>query len=145
MANEPTWLAERRKASAAAFDKLPLPTRQDEDYRRSDLRRLDLNAFTPDGTKAPELSGAPEGVIVSTLAEAAERHPELVRPYLEDDRVGADEDKWSAMNGAHWKHGVFVYDHYLESGRTFHGGPTTVPLIRVVNKPVRRTAVTSDE
>ncbi len=36
------------------------------------------------------------------------------------------------------KHGVFVFDHYLESGRTFHGGPTTVPLIRVVAKPARR-------
>lgn len=39
------------------------------------------------------------------------------------------------------KLGVFVYDHYLESGRTFHGGPTTVPVLRVVNKPVRRSAV----
>ncbi|MCC6508935.1 MAG: hypothetical protein IT423_07500 [Pirellulaceae bacterium] len=38
------------------------------------------------------------------------------------------------------KHGVFVYDHYLDTGRTFHGGPTTVPLLRVVNKPIRRTA-----
>lgn len=37
------------------------------------------------------------------------------------------------------KHGVFVYDHYLETGRTFHGGPTTVPLLRVVTKPLRRT------
>jgi hypothetical protein len=43
------------------------------------------------------------------------------------------------------KHGVFVYDHYLDSGRTFHGGPTTVPLLRVVNKPVRRTAVSNEE
>lgn len=43
------------------------------------------------------------------------------------------------------KHGVFVYDHYLDSGRTFHGGPTTVPLLRVVNKPVRRTAVPTEE
>jgi Fe-S cluster assembly protein SufD len=109
LVSEPTWLAERRKASAAAFEKLPLPTRQDEDYRRSDLRRLDLKAYTPDGAAPPELSAAPEGVIISTLAEAAERHPDLVRPYLEDDRVGADEDKWSAMNGANWKHGVFVY------------------------------------
>ncbi len=37
------------------------------------------------------------------------------------------------------KHGVFVYDHYLESGRTFHGGPTTMPLLRIVPKPERRT------
>jgi hypothetical protein len=40
------------------------------------------------------------------------------------------------------KHGVFVYDHYLESGRTFHGGPTTFPAIKVVGKPARRTAAT---
>ena len=39
------------------------------------------------------------------------------------------------------KHGVFVFDHYLESGRTFHGGPTTVPLIRVVPKPARRPSL----
>ncbi|MFK7736819.1 MAG: hypothetical protein AB8B50_12360 [Pirellulaceae bacterium] len=39
------------------------------------------------------------------------------------------------------KHGAFVFDHYLETGRTFHGGPTTVPLIKVVKKPARRTAV----
>jgi hypothetical protein len=41
------------------------------------------------------------------------------------------------------KHGAFVYDHYLDSGRTFHGGPTTVPLIRVVNKPARRPALSN--
>ncbi|HBE67352.1 MAG TPA: hypothetical protein DDW52_04310 [Planctomycetaceae bacterium] len=41
------------------------------------------------------------------------------------------------------KHGVFVFDHYLDSGRTFHGGSTTVPLIRVVPKPARRSAISN--
>lgn len=41
------------------------------------------------------------------------------------------------------KHGAFVFDHYLDSGRTFHGGPTTVPLIRVVAKPARRAALSN--
>lgn len=41
------------------------------------------------------------------------------------------------------KNGVFVFDHYLENGRTFHGGPTTVPLIKVVNKPARRAALSN--
>jgi hypothetical protein len=36
------------------------------------------------------------------------------------------------------KNGAFVFDHYLDSGRTFHGGPTTVPLLKVVPKPARR-------
>ena len=39
------------------------------------------------------------------------------------------------------KHGAFVFDHYLETGRTFHGGPTTVPMIHVVAKPARRAAI----
>ncbi len=39
------------------------------------------------------------------------------------------------------KNGAFVYDHYLDSGRTFHGGPTTIPLLRVVPKPARRATV----
>lgn len=41
------------------------------------------------------------------------------------------------------KHGAFVYDHYLESGRTFHGGPTTFPVLKVVGKPARRTTAAS--
>ncbi len=41
------------------------------------------------------------------------------------------------------KHGAFVFDHYLDTGRTFHGGPTTVPLIKVVAKPARRPALSN--
>ena len=39
------------------------------------------------------------------------------------------------------KTGVFLYDHYLESGRTFHGGPTTFPRVKLVAKPPRRRSV----
>jgi hypothetical protein len=38
------------------------------------------------------------------------------------------------------KNGVFVFDHYLESGRTFHGGPTTIPSLKIVAKPARRSS-----
>ena len=38
------------------------------------------------------------------------------------------------------KTGAFLYDHYLETGRTFHGGPTAFPSVRVVPKPPRRRA-----
>jgi hypothetical protein len=36
------------------------------------------------------------------------------------------------------KTGVFLFDHYLENGRTFHGGPTTFPWVTLVAKPPRR-------
>jgi predicted RNA-binding Zn-ribbon protein involved in translation (DUF1610 family) len=34
--------------------------------------------------------------------------------------------------------GVFLYDHYLENGRTFHGGPSTFPRLKLVARPPRR-------
>lgn len=40
--------------------------------------------------------------------------------------------------------GVFVFDHYLPEGRTFHGGGSTFPTLRVVTKPSRRTNSPSD-
>lgn len=36
------------------------------------------------------------------------------------------------------KTGAFMFDHYLETGRTFHGGQTTIPQLVVVDKPPRR-------
>ncbi len=36
------------------------------------------------------------------------------------------------------KTGVFMYDHYLSTGRTFHGGPTTFPRVKLVARPPRR-------
>lgn len=143
---EPDWLRARRRAAFATYQRLPVPTRQDEDYRRTDLRRLDLNEFRPaaappagalapaiqtllgaegeagraDGGAVIQENGttvqsrladelAAQGVILCSLAEAVERHPDLVRPYVEHARIGADEDKWSAMNSAFWTGGTFVY------------------------------------
>ncbi len=36
------------------------------------------------------------------------------------------------------KTGVFLYDHYLSTGRTFHGGPSTFPRVTLIAKPPRR-------
>lgn len=35
--------------------------------------------------------------------------------------------------------GVFVFDHYLPEGRTFHGGGSSFPTLRIVTKPNRRS------
>jgi len=34
--------------------------------------------------------------------------------------------------------GVFVFDHTIEGRRTFHGGKTVMPELRLVAKPARR-------
>jgi Fe-S cluster assembly protein SufD len=48
-----------------------------------------------------------QGVIITTLEEAATRHPELVQRAL--SRVAVDESKFIALWNALWRGGVFVY------------------------------------
>jgi len=55
--NDPAWLADLRQQAWAAFERLPLPSRTDEDWRRTDLRALDLNAFQP--FREPHPAGRP--------------------------------------------------------------------------------------
>src|SRR5258708_6217273 len=46
IADAPTWLAERRRAAWEAFTALPMPDHmRDEDWRRTDVAKLDLDAF----------------------------------------------------------------------------------------------------
>lgn len=44
------------------------------------------------------------------------------------------------QNAGNSKTGAFMFDHYLDSGRTFHGGSSTFPEVEVVSKPPRRKA-----
>jgi Fe-S cluster assembly protein SufD len=45
--NEPDWLRERRIAAWELYTELPMPTRQDEEWRRTDLRSLHLDDIEP--------------------------------------------------------------------------------------------------
>jgi Fe-S cluster assembly protein SufD len=77
----------------------------------------DLTGFDPDAYEPapPAVGGEPvlavpeddgaEGAIVCTLAEAVERHSELVEPHL--GAVVADDDPFVARNA--WGEGLFVY------------------------------------
>lgn len=44
------------------------------------------------------------------------------------------------QNAGNSKTGAFMFDHYLDSGRTFHGGQTVFPNLEIVSKPPRRKA-----
>jgi Fe-S cluster assembly protein SufD len=45
--NEPEWVLQQRLAAWDTYERLPMPTRQDEEWRRTDLRRLKLDRFRP--------------------------------------------------------------------------------------------------
>jgi Fe-S cluster assembly protein SufD len=50
---------------------------------------------------------AERGVVLTSLADAAARHPDLVREHL-FEAVPAEEGKFAALNGALWTDGVFL-------------------------------------
>jgi Fe-S cluster assembly protein SufD len=107
---------------------------KDKGWEFTDVSRLDLSAFAPagpgdpgaapsrplvveagsypgvlgvDGAAERRGSGAPEGVVVATLEEAAASHPDLVDRHL--GSLVFDRDKFSAQNAAGWAGGAFVH------------------------------------
>ena len=43
--HEPSWLVERRRAAWKLFEKLPMPSRADEEWMRTDIRLFRLDRF----------------------------------------------------------------------------------------------------
>jgi Fe-S cluster assembly protein SufD len=112
-------------------------SQRDEDWRRTDISALHPERFTPidsvdtavvDAMRAQRDRAAPtaafiidspvanpieadtllaQGIIVTTLEEAALVHPELVQRAFAAVRV--DESKFGALWNALWQGGVFVY------------------------------------
>lgn len=64
-----------------------------------------------DKTVSSEISDelAQAGVIFTDLESAVHEHGELVREHFMTQAVRADEDKFAALHGALWTHGVFLY------------------------------------
>lgn len=84
---EPQWLLQRRLAAFATYAELPLPTRADEAWRRTDLSGLDIEAIRPfvpaapvsDPTELPPavaggLDDAAGGTLVQIDATTVYRH-----------------------------------------------------------------------
>src|SRR5689334_8457360 len=66
--NEPEWVRQRRLDAWNIYESIPMPTRQDEEWRRTDLRGLRLNEVAPySDERAPSASLIPE-------AEASENY-----------------------------------------------------------------------
>jgi len=132
---EPEWLRARRRLSFEAFERLPLPSRTDEEWRRTDIRALKLDQFEPferaDGeapssepiegaiavlrqrgsepghvTLDPDL--AAKGVVFMPLSQAAREHADLVRRHL-FEAIDPVRDKFAALHSAFFSGGTFLY------------------------------------
>jgi Fe-S cluster assembly protein SufD len=131
---EPDWLRARRREAFEIYEQLPLPSRADEEWRRTDIRRLDLNAFEAferangaapsvpiDDTAGvlrqrgsepghveldPAVGG--RGVLFMPLSQAVREHADLVRRHLFTD-VRPERDKFAALHAALFSGGTFLY------------------------------------
>ena len=115
-----SFLAKRRERAAGLSERLELPQFKGKPgWEFTDISGLDLAAYAPavpNGAvvapaerlfNLPEVDGYPDGVIVSTIEQAADEHPELIERHL--GSLVSDEDLFVARNDAGFNGGAFVY------------------------------------
>ncbi|MGH7995510.1 MAG: Fe-S cluster assembly protein SufD [Opitutaceae bacterium] len=133
-ASAPGWWLDRKRAAYERFAALPMPRRSDEFWRFSTISGLSLAAperaaaadpesglnlraaarleFSDNRLASPEAlpdALAARGVVVSGLADAARRHPELVKTHFmaQPQRLGSE--KFAALHTAFVGDGAFIY------------------------------------
>ena len=149
---EPGWLKAQRLAAWNVFSKLPFPTQRDEEWRRFNIRALNVDKIAPSANGQPAIAttlsalagdASKAGVIFSDLATAVQKHPELVREYLGKSISPEEPRKFSALHSAFWQGGAFVYIPQgvkltvpIEVTYNFHGdGVGAFPRTVIVVKP----------
>jgi Fe-S cluster assembly protein SufD len=139
---EPDWLRDRRRTAFAAYQRLPMPSRTDEEWRRTDVTGLEPGTYAmlehANGYRqeTPEL---PDGVIFEPLSIAAQRHPKLVEALL-FSTAKPDQDRFSALHAAFFTGGNFLYvpdgvvieQPILRQHFSHDGGTTVLPHTLIV-------------
>jgi len=131
----PAWWLDRKRAAYEKFVALPMPTRTDESWRFSNLGGLTLDGFTVThaGAKAPTIATpfgeaaftfsnntlaaratlpaelTAKGVIVSTLAEAATKHADLLKAHFMAQPQKLGSEKLASLHTAFVADGAFIY------------------------------------
>jgi len=108
---EPDWLRDRRQSAFETYTRLPMPSKTDEEWRRSDVSKFDPSAYFEFEHVMAHMTYAvnmPDGVIIESLPVAAKEHRDLVEPYL-FSLLRPDRDRFTALHAALFTGGNFVY------------------------------------
>ena len=136
---DPDWMLELRLQAFELYNATPMPSRTDEAWRRTDIRRLKLDgigayagrsgspALSPLGLQTGATGGeiaqdngetvqielaehlSGQGVIFTSLEAAVQKYPDLVKQHFMTRAVQAGTNKFTALNAAFWSGGAFVY------------------------------------
>jgi Fe-S cluster assembly protein SufD len=155
--SEPDWLLERRRAAWQCFQQGHWPTQREEEWMRTDIRLFHLEKYSlaaecshalPSAVLSAgvdlagscvSMDGVPRhhgldpawagrGVIFGSLGQLVQEHGELIEKHLLTRVVDPRVDRFSALHGAFWSSGVFLY----------------VPRGVVIDKPLHSIAAMSD-
>ncbi len=135
--DEPAWLADARLRAWQIFEMSPMPSRQDEEWRRTNPGGLRLDELVPFAEPSGQIESplrldgnvgglitqmnsvttdrslqdhiAEDGVIFTDLQTAACEHPDLVQRYFMTEAVNPEIGKFAALNAAYWSGGTFLY------------------------------------
>jgi Fe-S cluster assembly protein SufD len=139
---EPGWLAERRLQAFDVFAKLDLPDPKGEEWRYTDVRGFDFDAFTAPAparvAAALDPAAAAQGVVFTDFRTAATEHPQLLAEHFLTE-VPVDEHKFTALHAAFHSDDVFVYvprgvevELPLEMSHTVGPGGSVFPHTTIV-------------
>lgn len=126
--DEPAWLRLKREAAWEEFSRLPMPTANDEAWRRTDIRGLNLPSFAPAlAKKLPErtVGSKPRGVALPVKVKPSSQNFVI---HANGEGVYAHLDEELARKGviltdlatAAREHSDLVSQHYL-SGKVPEG------------------------
>lgn len=144
---EPDWLVSARAEASRAFAATSMPAPTLRPWKYTDVTKLDIEAFAPDATFAPRVTGAaPAGGFAGTLAAGLTSHGDLIRTHL-GSVIPGTEGKFTAANASQWREGVLVV---APRGQAFEA-PVTVhiegregaifPRILIVAEPASQVSI----
>lgn len=101
-------LLEKRLAAFQEFQKLRMPTMNDEEWRYTDMGKIKWDSFHPRNADYRVNIGCRGNVYGKPLREAVEKYPEIIKGYM-GKSLGERKDKLAYMASAFWNAGYLIY------------------------------------
>ena len=90
-ANDPAWLKEKRQVAWSVYEETPMPSTSDEDWRRTDLRKIKWDKFKLADPSSVAAAGQPVEKLADLPADVrdalAEKYPAAGRLVIANDRL----------------------------------------------------------
>lgn len=162
----PTWFTNRQQAAKERYETIAVPKRRDEQWRFANVKQLNFENLSGEAASADQAelikrsagvekpaakfiflndelisaeSSLPENIICLPLAEAFEKHSDLVETHFMKQETRLGSAKYAALHEASVTNGLFVHvpekleiDGTIEVHHWISGGVTVFPHTLIV-------------